>query len=257
MSVRQFPKSIILCLLNYIPKLKINYVSLNYNEITIKCDIIYLDHTIPVSLNSFVKIKQDKYLTKCLLVDQIIHNIKNKILSKITLTEGVYMDGNVRNGVIVTDNHIRIGEYDYSFDCSNAIIELLEYVKLVGFAVSDSEYISKLYNIYMKYYPDSKLNGWDSDGIDNYDNDIKELFKSWQYYGYKRFDIEEYEFLCQKTKFKKYFPMYYCNRTECKLEEFNDLDCNKAIVAMEWEKSHCESNWESTDIRIVYLFQKN
>jgi len=271
MALRQLSKPVVSHLLDYIPKLKINRVEYYHDEVKLNCSILYVDHIVPLGLSSFLTKNSEKYIIKCIIVDKIIDSIQNKIMSRYILVDTFMQFGDFHNDeIIITSDGIKVGPYKYSFDCSNAIIELLEYTKLFGLATHNEEYIEKLYNIYMKYYPDSKIPHFDSQhdyyvdrdyiGSADYYNsadyldDLKQLFKEPQYYDHKKYDFNDYEKLCQTGKINKYFPIYICHQKEC----FSDMkNYDKAIVAMNWKASYCQTSYDSTDINIVYLFEKN
>lgn len=258
-SLRHLPKTLWPYLLDYIPKLKINYVEYEYNEVKIDCHICYMDHLFPLKLMAYITPNLNKYTEKCDTIDKIIKNLKEKIPINRRLHGGFSQNGKCEvDQIIISDSNIQIGLYSYSFDCANVIISLLEYVKVIGIAKKNVEYVSHLYHIYMKSYPNFHIKGFDTKWCENYNDDLKELFKSYQYHGYHKFDFTEYETMCQSGKYKDYFPIYKCNKLDCLINAFNmNPNHDEAIVAMNCERSYCGGPYESTDIKMVYLFSKS
>lgn len=218
-KLSQFPKAIIPRLLDYTPKLKINWVEYNNDKIMISSHIVYIDHKFPIRLNFCGSTDLLIYDDFCQLIDKTINNLcLQSISDKFTLVGAL----------------ISCGLSFHQFDCKEAFIELLLYAAKICSLERNTAYYCKINNIYSKYCSGNLCN-W-------------EINRS-LYYGYREFDHTEYENLCKSGEFINYFPIYYCYKKDIPLKIFTEIpNCEKVIIAIGLKKY---------DNKQVFLFGKD
>jgi len=250
----QFPKPIIPYLLDLTPKLKVNWIDYDlHNNAKINCHIMYSDHKLPLQFQSIITSNKSDYNILCAIIDQIVdaiingNNLDKKSL-EIPIEPTFLGEGDVIIGKftpkrpeneISINNGITIGNYTYPFSCKEPIISLLKLTKEIGFPNFDTQYITDLYQIYIKQYP-THMN------TNNLMYLQKENTNLLQQYGFKKFTHIEYEELCKQGGLSDFFPLYYCNKKDCPLKIFTKVpNQDKLIVMLYWR-----------DKTMEYLFMK-
>jgi hypothetical protein len=251
----QLPKQLWLHLIDSQPKLEIDYVDYGYGEINIHAKICHLDIVHSFRLLMCIE-EQDHQIFACNVIDQIIKMIKNKVKCNVFIPyrEPIYRFWD--NG---SDYDIGIGSSYFSFEFSNQIIIFLEYAKNICCLKNNPEYVEKIYNIYSKYYPNSRMQEYTSDFVDfseNYPNDLKHLFECDMFYDHREYDLDEYEIMCQTGKYEKYFPICFCTE-ESKLYGYSKGYKGNTMMVLDWANSLCECLYEPTQLQIRYLCRKD
>jgi hypothetical protein len=247
----QLPKQLWLHLIDSQAKLEIDYIDYNYGEINIHAKIHYLDIIHSFRLLIYIEEHIHQKFARN-VIDQIIKMIKNKVKCTIFIPYG---EPGYLHRVNDFEYDIKIESSYFSFEFSDQIITFLEYAKKICYVKKNPEYIEKIYNIYMKYYPNSKMREIGDDWVDrseNYPNDLKRLFDCDMYYGHHEYDLDEYEIICQTGKYEKYFPICYCTE-ESKLYGYSKGYKGNTMMVLDWANSVRECLYEPTHLWIRYL----
>lgn len=258
----QLPKQLWKYLIDSKPRLKIVDVAYRYHAIAVYGSISYLDENIPIELEmefdvcNFQEIPAEldddhKYIHET--IDDAIVDLKNrtKCVLPDTITTATYFGGRKDD---IHDSDIKIGFNYFSFEFSDTIISFLEFVKKISNSRKNPEYIKRIYDIYMKYYPNSKMWAY-LDDYSNYGEDLEYLFNYILHYDHHEYDLDEYEVMCQTGKYEECFPICYCTE-ESKLYGYHMGHQGNTMMALKWCGSCCCSSNTSTDLLIRYLLPK-
>lgn len=242
-SLKQLPKTLVPYLLDNKPILKINHVTFDEWDIIINAKIYYQNHSFSFNLFLLTTSSPIKYQKLCQKIERLINCIKNKIPIKERLDDRFKVGSRDYNDSIeFEENKITIGDQILSYKFCDVIISSLEHAILFSKCIKNKEYIKDILEIYKTYYPNSWLIGKSQDPED----DMEEILKLIQFYGYNKFTIQEYSELCKSNKYSGYIPIYYCDKT-CPIKN----NTGNIIVAIDLNRSYRSS------ISISYLFKKN
>lgn len=243
----KLPKKLVPYLLDYEPKLTIDHVQFSDYEIAIYAKIGYINHQFDVKLILLSTSNTTKYQKLCNSIDDAIYGIQNRNIISINLCGMVTSDVDCHYEISFDGNNICVGPQGFSINCEHAIISLLERSKIISFAMKKEKYLKKIYNIYAKHNSDNR-------SMYSCLEKKKMLSRQKQYFGYRKFDLTEYEIICKTKDYKNYFPIYYCD-SACPIREIKIGTYDTVIVAIDLLRLYYV-NPDVNHISVSYLCSK-